>query len=85
MGSSLVWILLKSNAPHYYRFSRQRRKTGGWGKAPIEVFETTPFPTEETLLFLYKQGARKGHFRYFAEKDRGPNPQDPLVAHMPCQ
>ena len=47
----------------------------GAGGSPQKLSETTPFLSNENAPF-YIIGRYKGHFRSFAEKDRGPDPQN---------
>ena len=55
---------------------------GNWrpGAKPLEIFEAAPFQSKKKALFDIKRAMQKGS-RSFAENGRGPDPEDPLVAH----
>ena len=47
------------------------------GAKPLEKFLTMFFQHKDSALFDIKRALEEGHFFIFAEKDRGPDPQDP--------
>jgi len=56
-------------------------KNGSRRRSSQEVFGTTPFQTKESAIFDIER-ALQGDFRSFAEKGRGPDPKNPLVARL---
>ena len=52
------------------------------GRGAIKISGITPYPSQGNALFDIERALQKGHFRSFAEKDRGLDPQCSLVAHL---
>ena len=57
---------------------KARRENGCWGRSPQKMFWTTSFQSKESAHFDTIR-VLKGKFRSFAEKGRGPDPQDPIT------
>ena len=51
------------------------------GGAPRKCLGRRHFNLRKTTL-LYKEDTAKRHFHCFAEKSKGPDPQEPLVARL---
>ena len=58
--------------------------TRGEWRLGAKISGTTPFKSQENALFDIKKALQKRHFCSFAEKGRGPDPEDPLVARLHC-
>ena len=54
----------------------------GLGATFLGIFGATPFQSKVNAFFDIKRALQKGNFRSFVENGRGPDPQDPLVAHL---
>ena len=51
-------------------------------EAPRKFLEPRLFKSKDSTLSDINGALQKGQFRSFAEKGRGPDPQDPLVGRM---
>ena len=57
-----------------FKIMKERRL----GASPQNIFGITPFQSKEKTIFDIERALQKGHFRTFAKKVRGPDPQDAL-------
>ena len=70
-------VTLKSHVIIANSFQGKEGKIGAWGKVPRKILVKQTFQSKENALFNIKRALQNRQFRCFAEKGKGPDPQEP--------